>query len=115
MSHVRLRRAESVLREEISRLFLEHRIKDPRLHGRLTVSSVRLSRDLRYAAVSVSYLGDPEKEQQTLEALQRSAGYVQGEIGKRVRLRFVPRISFSIDHSIERGINLVRKIEELTE
>jgi len=115
MSHVKLRRAESVLRDEISRLLLRGRLKDPRLQGRLTVADVRLARDMRHATVYISYIGDPQKEAETLEALQGSSGYVQGQIGKHVRLRYVPRITFEIDHSIERGINLVKKIEGLTE
>ena len=115
MSHVRVRRAESVLRDEISRLLLQKRLKDPRLHGRLTVTGVDLAGDFRHATVHVSYLGEADKEEETLAALQRASGFVQGEIGRRVRLRYVPKITFAVDHSIARGVDLVRKIDGLSE
>jgi len=114
MSLIRPRRVESLLREEIASLFTEERIHDPRLHGRITVTDVEVSRDLRHAKVFVSFLGDPAEEREAFQALESATGFVQSHIARSVRLRFVPKVVFVPDHSIERGVKLVQKINSLT-
>ena len=113
MSRIRPRRVESLIQEEIGNLFLHERLNDPRLHGRLTVTGVEVSKDLRYAKVFVSHLGKPEDEAGVFEALQGATGFVQNVIAKSIRLRFVPKVSFVPDHSIEHGVELVHKIDSL--
>ena len=114
MSRDRPRRVESLLRELIAELFLEERIHDPRLTGKLTVTDVEVSKDLRHAKVFVSHLGNPEDEKGVFEALAGASGFVQGCIGRGIRLRYTPQVSFVPDHSIEHGVKLVHTINRLT-
>jgi ribosome-binding factor A len=107
-------RVESVLQELISDLLVQGRIHDPRVHGRLTVTDVEVSKDLRHAKVFISYLGPPEDEAGVFEALEGAAGYVQSCIGRGIRLRYTPKVRFVADHSIERGVRLVNTINRLT-
>ena len=114
MSQIRPKRVESVLHEEIASIFLQERIRDPRLQkGRITVTEVEVSKDLRHAKVYVSHLGDPAQEGEVFAALAGATGFVQSCIAQAVRLRFVPKVVFVPDHSIERGVNLVHKINTL--
>jgi ribosome-binding factor A len=113
MSHIRPKRVESILHEEIASVFLQERIRDPRLQGRITVTEVEVSKDLRHAKVYVSHLGDPAQEGEVFAALAGATGFVQSCIAQAVRLRFVPKVVFIPDHSIERGVNLVHKINTL--
>lgn len=114
MSRDRPRRVESLLREIISALFVERRIRDPRLHGMLTVTEVEVSKDLRHAKVFISHLGSPEEEPAVFEALDGAGGFVQSVIAREAGLRYTPRVRFVPDHSIEHGVRLVNTINRLT-
>ena len=113
MPRDRPRRVESVLREVVAELFLEERIHDPRLSGKLTVTDVEVSRDLRHAKIYVSHLGPPEDEPGVFAALAGACGFVQSCIARSIRLRNTPRVRFIADHSIERGVRLVHTINRL--
>lgn len=113
MSHIRPKRVESLIREEVSSLFATERIHDPRLHGHVTVTDVEVSGDLRHAKVFVSYLGAADEEAETFEALRSATGFVQSCLAKTLSLRFVPKVVFVPDDSIERGVKLVHKINRL--
>src|SRR5690606_4855217 len=69
--------------------------------------------DLRHAKIYVSIFGDDEAKAQTLEALHHAQGFVRSELGRRIRLRHTPEISFRLDDSIERGHRINRLLREL--
>ena len=83
--------------------------RDPILSDvRFTVTEVRPAPDLRSARVYVVPLGG-EREAEALDALQRAAGYLRGEVNRRVRLKFSPSLRFEIDRSFEH----VQRIDRL--
>jgi len=88
-------------------------IKDPRVAGITSVTEVQLTRDLRYASVYVSIFGTDLEKEETLQTLIRAAGYIRGEIGRRIRLRYVPEINFFLDNSIEYGVHIDNVIKSL--
>jgi len=87
-------------------------LKDPRL-GFITVTGVKMSPDLRYSRVFVSVLGDVEAQKLTMEGLKSATGFVRTELGKRIRLRFTPEITFDLDESIERGVRISNLLEKV--
>jgi ribosome-binding factor A len=113
MAEVRLRKVESLLKEEISGLISRGVIKDPRLAPMTTITDVEVSRDLHYAKVYVSLYGEPDSRVQSVEALNHASGFIHAKLKKAIRLRFIPRLSFLADDSIERGIRLTNKIRDL--
>lgn len=114
MADVRLRRMESLLREEISSLILRNEIKDPRVDTMVSVSDVSVSKDLAYAKVKVSGFKERGALESAVEGLNSAAGFIQGQLGKRIRARVTPRITFLADHSIEEGFRVNSSIEELS-
>ncbi|MFZ5642392.1 MAG: 30S ribosome-binding factor RbfA [Bacillota bacterium] len=110
MSHRPGRLAEAI-KKEISDILMNE-IKDPRL-GFVTVTLVEVSPDLRYARIYASVLGNEDQQKSTTEVLNRATGYIRSEIGKRIRLRYTPEITFKLDNSIERGTRVIRLIEEV--
>lgn len=100
-------RVQDLLREEIS-LIIQRELKDPGL-GFITVVDVRVSEDLKSAKVYISIYGSDEEQKHTLEALKRSKGYIKFLLGKRVTLRYIPELTFSLDDSFER----VQRMEEI--
>ena len=114
MAEVRLRKVESLLREEISGLISRRVIKDPRLAPLTTITDVEVSRDLHYAKVYVSLYGDPEIRAQSVDALNHASGFIHAKLKKNIRLRFIPTLRFFADDSIERGVRLTNKLRDLT-
>jgi ribosome-binding factor A len=94
------------VRAELAAL-IQQEIRDPKV-GFVTVTGVKLSPDLRYGRVYVSVL-EEEREQDTIEALQRAAGFLKRELGSRLRLKNVPALVFHADSSLRQGA----RIEEL--
>lgn len=100
-------RIQDQLREEIS-LIIQREIKDPGI-GFVTILEVKLTDDLKIAKVYCSVYGEEEDKKKTLEALQRSKGYIKFLLGKRVQLKYMPDLAFTLDNTFEK----VARIEEL--
>ncbi len=80
-----------------------------------SVTGVELSRDLRYATIYVSVYGKEAEKNETMETLQRAAGFIRSEIGKSIRLRHTPEISFAEDRSLEYGAHIESVLKSLHE
>lgn len=104
-------RISEEIKKELSDL-IRNQIKDPRLPEFVSITAVRVTKDLRYAKVYISVLGDNEKKDGAITALSNAAGYIRHEIGKRVSIRYTPEFSFILDDSIEKGMYLSKLIDE---
>ena len=99
MGTQRPERVQEALRQELSRI-VQNDIKDPRL-GFLTITKVELTKDLRYAKVYFSVLGESKDKHLALKGLNSAKGYIKGLLSDRIKLRFMPEIAFKIDESLE--------------
>ncbi|ACS87107.1 30S ribosome-binding factor RbfA [Musicola paradisiaca] len=102
----RTQRVAQEMQKEIA-IIIQREIKDPRV-GMATVSSVDVSRDLAYAKVFVTFLNDNEPEQIKLgiKALQDASGFIRMLLGKAMRLRIVPELTFAYDNSLVEGMRM---------
>jgi ribosome-binding factor A len=73
---------------------------------------VRISSDLKSANVSVSVLGDEAGQRTTLRGLEHAQGYIQRRLFKELNLKYVPRVVFHLDQSIERSIKISKILRE---
>ena len=97
----RQRRVGELIRVALSESLARGQFRDPVLSEiRLTVTEVRPAPDLRSAKVYVMPLGG-ERSAEAIDALQRAAGYLRGEVNRRVRLKFSPTLRFELDRSFE--------------
>ena len=96
-------RISEEIKREIS-IIIQNELKDPRLAKMISVTSVDVTRDLRYAKVYVSVLGNEDEKRDSCSGLKSAAGYIRREIGRRIQLRYTPEIIFELDDSIERGV-----------
>lgn len=112
MSETRARKVGGQIKKEVSQI-IGTELKDPRLSALISVTGVRVSRDLRYASIYVSIYSGEGKKEQALQALERATGFVRGEIGRRIRLRFVPEISFHLDNSLEYGAHIEQVLKDM--
>ncbi len=100
------------LQKELA-VLIQREVKDPRL-GMVTVSGVEVSRDLGYADVHVTLLGeeDPERIRENLKVLKQAAGFLRSQVARRIKLRHVPELRFHYDESVVRGQRLSSLIDE---
>ncbi|EKE04319.1 MAG: hypothetical protein ACD_20C00086G0009 [uncultured bacterium] len=106
-------RVRKALIKEISDIIQRH-VKDPRISGIVSVTDAETSSDYKFAKVYVSVYGSDEQKEQTLEALQDSASYIRGELGKRIRTRNTPELEFIRDDSLERGSRITELIDKIS-
>jgi ribosome-binding factor A len=111
MTKYRPIRVAELMQEEIADLLLRH-LKDPRL-ALATVSRVEVSPDLRHARVYVSHVGSEAEQQAAMEGFQHAAGFIRGQLGKRLRLRYVPALEFQLDTSIAYGVRISSLLHKL--
>lgn len=104
-------RISEEIKKELSQIMREE-IKDPRLPALVSITAVRVTKDLSYAKIYVSVFGDDEKKKGALAALSHAAGFIRHEIGQRIRLRITPEFSFILDESIEKGMQLSKLIDD---
>jgi ribosome-binding factor A len=107
----RQRRVSALIMEALGEL-LQKEVADPRLDF-VTITDVETSSDLRQAYIYVTFLGDPEKQQEGLSALKKAAGYLRRQLGQTVYLRYVPELSFRLDRSVEHGLRIDRILQDI--
>ena len=89
--------------EQMRHLLAEHLMRGD-LHNRhlqtvsVTISEVRMSRDLRHAQVFIAELGQ-DAEPATLDALGRVAPVLSGRLAREMNLKYAPKLRFEADTS----------------
>jgi ribosome-binding factor A len=127
VDEIRRRRVEEQLRDLIAELILDGHVKDPRVGPFVSVTRVEAARDLSAAKVFVSVFpaaaapegapatGDSDAKALGLavEGLQNAAGFIQAQLGRRMKSRLTPRLSFFADKGIKEGFELNERMKGL--
>jgi ribosome-binding factor A len=100
----RTRRVAEQIRRELAEL-LREQISDPRL-AMVSMTSIEVSRDLAYAKVYITILGNPAERPELLMRLNNIAPLLRHELGRRMHIRTVPRLQFIYDEIVEQGAQL---------
>jgi ribosome-binding factor A len=102
-------RVAQQMQRELSEL-IRMEIKDPRMGGLVTITDVEVTRDLSHAKVFYTLMSGEDEE--TWKTLNRSAGFLRNELGRRIKLFKMPDLHFHYDHSIEQGMSLDKLIDQ---
>jgi ribosome-binding factor A len=108
MQGERMRRVNEAVREIVSSAVTSG-LNDPRI-GFVTITGVETSPDLRHATVFVSVLGGEPERAETLEALADARKELQHEIAVHLRMKNTPKLKFSYDDSVDRGMRITEMI-----
>jgi ribosome-binding factor A len=111
MSSYRAIRVAELIQGEIAELLLRH-LKDPRL-TMATISRVEVSLDLRHARVYVSHVGSEAEQQAALAGFQRAAGFIRNQLGKRLKLRYIPTLEFMLDTTSAHSVRISSMLHDL--
>lgn len=112
-SKIRLQRISDRIRNELSSMLLME-VQDPRLGG-VSITDVRVDRELAYADVYVSAVEGHERSKEILDGLHSAAGFLRKELAARVELRVFPRLRFHWDPTPERADHIEKVLAELRE
>ncbi len=115
MDDTRRARLAHRIQEELSTLLLKGEIKDHRVNTLISFSYVKLAKDGSVARIGVSSVLEDRVVNAAVEGLNSGAGYLQGRIGRTLKLRQTPRLYFVADHSIEEGQAIINTIHELAQ
>lgn len=88
-------------------------IKDPRISPLTSVVAVEVAPDLKSCKAWISVLGDEEARKATYQGLRSAEGFIKSKLAKEINLRNTPSITFVMDQSIEYGVNMSKKINDV--
>ena len=112
MATNRINRINEDIQRELASLI--RTVKDPRVHGLISITRVDTTTDLRYCRVYGSVL-DHSDVKEVVKGLKSAAGYLRRELGRVLTLRYTPELQFIEDDSIERGVRMVSMIDRVLE
>lgn len=105
----RVLRIESEMQRVLAEL-IAREVKDPRV-GQVTLTTVAMHSDMSSARVLYVPFGSQHTAEEVQAGLTRAAGFLRGEVGRRLSLRHAPALEFVLDESIERADRLTRLID----
>ena len=103
-------RISSELQKVVSGI-IRNEVKDPRIPLMTSVVSANVTKDLKYAKVYISILGDADTKKEAMKALKNSAGFIRRQVASEMDLRIVPELIFILDESIEKGAHISSLID----
>jgi ribosome-binding factor A len=107
----RVDRISHLIKREVADM-LRREVKDPRI-GMVSITEVTLSKDLRYAHIYYSVIGEEKAVSDSMVGLERATGFIQRQLGHRLSLRYTPIVDFKFDTSLEQGSRMERIIRDL--
>ncbi len=108
---IKNRRINDEVRKSLAGIIRD--IKDPRVSPMTSVIEVEVAPDLKNCKIWISVLGSEEEKTQTMKGLKRASGFIRGELAHRVNLRNTPELHFIQDDSIEYGVEMGHRIDEV--
>ena len=110
MAKYRRGRINDEIQKELAQILRE--VKDPRVSGAfISITAVDATADLKYAKVFYSVLSGDAKE--IAKGLKSSAGFIRGQLARRLNLRMTPELTFEEDHSISHGAHISKLLNSI--
>ena len=106
------KRIADLIAHELAML-IQQEVKDPRV-GMVTINDVRVSRDLAYADIYFTMLGQDDHKVAT-QVLTHAAGFLRSQLAKVLSTRTTPRLRFHYDNTIEQGQKISKAISDALE
>ncbi len=109
MASNRIGRINEEIQRELATLI--RTVKDPRVHGLVSITGVDTTSDLRYSKIYVSVL-DKSDVSEVVKGLKSAGGYLRRELGAALKLRYTPELQFVEDDSIGQGAHILSMLRD---
>ncbi len=109
MGQQRTQRIEAEIQRVLAAL-IARELKDPRI-GNVTVTQVRVAPDMGSARIFFTPFASSHPGEEVRRGLTHAAGFLRGELGRRLQLRQAPRLEFVVDDSAQRAAELSALID----
>ena len=113
MTIQRTDRLNSLLKEVISEVIRKD-VRNPHVNELVTVTRVDITKDLHYAKVFVSIIGEPAVKTETIAALQSAAGFIAVTSSRKVVLRYFPELTFKLDDSVDNHMRIASLLNDIS-
>jgi ribosome-binding factor A len=110
--NVKYTRISGEIQKELSNI-IRGEIKDPRISSLTSVVAVDVAKDLKTCKIWISVLGDDKARKDTMAGLISAEGFIKNHLAKTINLRNTPELRFIMDESIEYGVTMSKKINEV--
>ena len=110
MASNRIGRINEEIQRELAALL--RTVKDPRVHGLVSITHVDTTPDLRYAKVFVSVLNQQDGKE-VIRGLKSAGGYLRRELGRALSLRYTPELLFQEVDSIDKGTHILKLLNDI--
>ena len=110
MASNRIGRINEEIQRELAALL--RTVKDPRVHGLVSITHVDTTPDLRDAKVFVSVLNQQDGKE-VIRGLKSAGGYLRRELGRALSLRSTPELLFQEDDSIDKGTHILKLLNDI--
>ncbi len=106
-------RVNTEVQRELSNI-IRAGLKDPRVAPWTSVVAVSVAPDLKTCKAYISVLGDEKAKEDTIKGLRSAEGFIRRELAQGLNMRNTPEITFVLDQSIEYGVNMSKRISDVT-
>ena len=113
-SKSRVHRLNSLLKEVISDV-IHKQVRNPNICQFTSVTRVDITKDLRYAKVYISIIGDDKLMVETLNALESAAGFIAITSSKQVVMHHFPALTFMEDLTVKKHLRIDAVLKEINE
>ncbi len=111
MENPRSYRVGELILKHVSEI-ISRGLKDPRI-GFVTLTSVDVSSDLRYARIYYTVIGSDTERSQTAVGIEKATPYIRRQLASKLTIRHTPELTFVYDASIEYGAHIESILKEL--
>ncbi len=111
-SKLRLQRIGDRIRQDLSEMIVMGKIRDPRVAG-ITVTDVKVDRELAYAEVYLSAIEGSERAQEALQGFNSASGYIRRALADSIELQAFPRLRFHWDPTPEKADRIERLLADI--
>ncbi len=113
-SKIRIQRINDRIRQDLSELLVMGKISDPRLLG-VTVTDVKVDRELTYADIYVSAVEGHERAKEVLAGFESASGLIRHTLAESLQLRNFPRLRFHWDPTPEKADRIEALLKQIHE
>jgi len=112
MNNKRIQKLNSLLRKVISEV-IQKDIRNPNISHLTSVTSVDITKDLKYAKVLISIIGSDNEKATTIKALNKAAGFISTQASKKIVIRYFPALTFELDTSVDKQMKIEKILLEI--